>query len=151
MFLLALAEGNAVQLVPDGTIFIHIALILVMIWLLNRTFFRPINQVIETRERKRGGRFGESESLLKEVQEKEAKYNETIREARAHGYQLIESERAAALSQKQETVGAVKEEVDQTLDREAAELERQSLEARQVIASEAEVLAEKISSNILRA
>ena len=40
-----------VQLFPDGTIFIHIALTLIMIWVLNRTFFRPINRVLEPREK----------------------------------------------------------------------------------------------------
>jgi F0F1-type ATP synthase membrane subunit b/b' len=54
MFFLAFAD---IQLVPDGTILIHIALILLMIWLLNRTFFRPINRVIAAREKNKGGRF----------------------------------------------------------------------------------------------
>jgi F-type H+-transporting ATPase subunit b len=148
MFLLALAEG--VQLVPDGTIFIHIALILLMIWVLNRTFFRPINRIIDVREKKSGGRFGESESILREVTEKQAKYNETLREARSQGYEIIEKERAEALSIKQEKLGVVKEEVDQKLAQETAELERQTVEARQAIAADAEKIAEKISANILR-
>src|SRR6476646_5574329 len=43
-------EGS-IQLFPDGTIFIHISLILLMIWVLNRTYFRPVNKVIESREK----------------------------------------------------------------------------------------------------
>jgi F-type H+-transporting ATPase subunit b len=150
MFLLALAESASVQLVPDGTIFIHIALILVMIFVLNRTFFRPINRIIDAREKKRGGRFGESAGLLKEVAEKQAQYNETIREARTKGYELVEKERAAALGFKQEKLGAVKTEVEQKLAAETAEIERQTAEARRAIAADAEVIADKISSNILR-
>jgi F0F1-type ATP synthase membrane subunit b/b' len=72
----------AVQLVPDGTVFIHIALILLMIWTLNRTFFRPINRIIDARERNKGGRFGEAESILREVSEKQTKYNQAMTEAR---------------------------------------------------------------------
>ena len=56
MVVLAFAEGGAIQLVPDGTIFIHIALILLMIFILNRTFFRPVNRVLDARERNKGGR-----------------------------------------------------------------------------------------------
>jgi len=52
MHLLAAAE--VIQLFPDGTIFIHIAMVLGMIWILNRTFFRPINRVLETREQNKG-------------------------------------------------------------------------------------------------
>lgn len=148
MFLLAFAE---VQLIPDGTIFIHIAIILLMIWILNRTFFRPINRIIEQREKNKGGRFGESETLLKEVAEKETKYNEALRDARSKGYELVEKERTKALNKRQEKLGTAREEIQQKLTEETTELEKQTAEARQSIATEAEKMAEKISSNILKA
>jgi F-type H+-transporting ATPase subunit b len=150
MFLLAFAESTSVQLVPDGTLFIHIALILLMIFILNRTFFKPINRIIEERERNKGGG-SEAQTLLTEVAEKEATYNEAVREARSKGYELIEKERAGALTAKQEKVSAAKQEVEQTLTSEISELEKQTSEARTAIAAEAEKMAEKISGNILRA
>lgn len=150
MFLLAFAESGSVQLVPDGTLFIHIALILLMIYILNRTFFRPINRVIEEREKNKGGG-GEAATLLGEVAEKETKYNEAMREARSKGYELIEQERSQALNQKQETVSAAKSEAERTLSTEISELEKQTGEARASIAAEAEKMAEKISANILKA
>lgn len=48
---MALLLFQEVRLVPDGTLFVHIAIILIMIWVLNRTFFRPVNRIIESRER----------------------------------------------------------------------------------------------------
>lgn len=151
MVLLAFAESTPVQLVPDGTLFLHIAIILLMIWILNRTFFRPINRIIETREKNKGGRFGESEALLKEVAEKETKYNEALRDARSKGYELVEKERSKAISKRQEKLGTAKEEIQQKLTEETTELEKQTAEARQSIVTEAEKMAEKISSSILRA
>jgi len=150
MVLLAFAESALVQLIPDGTLFIHIALILLMIFILNRTFFRPINRIIEAREKNKIGG-SESENLLREVSEKELRYNEALREARSKGYELIEQERGAALAQKQVTVSTAKEEAQATLTEEMSQLETQTAQARQTIASEAEKMAEKISSNILRA
>jgi F0F1-type ATP synthase membrane subunit b/b' len=150
MVLLAFAESAAVQLIPDGTIFIHIALILLMIFILNRTFFRPINRIIEAREKNKVGG-SESENLLREVAEKETKYNEAMRDARSRGYELIEQERSTALSQKQTTVSMAREESQATLTEELSQLDKQTTEARAAIASEAEKMAEKISSNILRA
>src|SRR5215213_6691806 len=114
---LAFAEASPIQLVPDGTIFIHIALILFMIWVLNRTFFRPINRIIAAREKNKIGGT-EAENLLREVAEKESRYNEAMREARSQGYKLIETERSEALTQKQEKLGAAKEEVQQTYAQE---------------------------------
>jgi len=150
MFFPTVLAFQEVRLVPDGTIFIHIALILLMIWVLNRTFFRPINRVIESREKNKGGRFGEAAEILRTVEERQAGYNAAILEARSKGYDLINNERTAALAQRQEKVSAVKTEVEQKLALENAELERQIIEARKTIALDAEQMAEKISSNILR-
>lgn len=150
MVLLAFAESAAVQLVPDGTIFIHIALILLMIWVLQKTFFKPINRIIEAREKKRVGG-SEADNLLREVAEKQSRYNEALLEARSQGYELIEQERGAALAVKQESVSTAREEAQATLTEEISQLEKQTTEARQTIASEAEKMAEKISANILRA
>lgn len=148
MFLLALAE---VQLVPDGTVIIHVALILIMIFILNRTFFRPINRILESREKNRGGRFGEAEGILSEVNEKQSKYNQAMLEARSEGYGMIEKERAEAVAKREAALVGVKEEVAQKFATEKSELEQQTAQAKAAIAAEAEKLAEKISSNILRA
>lgn len=146
MFFLAFAE---VQLVPDGTIFIHIALILLMIWLLNRTFFRPINRVIAAREKNKGGRFGEAEEILQIVSEKNAEYQKAMLEARASSYELIEREKAEALTRRQAEIETVKAETEQTVAREKEELGRQAAQARTTIASEAEQMAERITVSIL--
>jgi F-type H+-transporting ATPase subunit b len=136
--------------VPDGTILIHIALILLMIFILNRTFFRPVNRVIEAREKHKGGRFGAAGDILRQVEEKNARFEAEMREARAEGYEIIEAERAAALAVREDDVGAVKAEVEQRLAVEKAAMAEQTEQARRQIAAEAKVLAEKISSNILK-
>lgn len=147
MVLLAFQE---VRLVPDGTLIIHIALILIMIWVLNRTFFRPINRIIESRERNKGGHSSEAQEILKNIGEKQLRYDAAMLEARSEGYELIERERTQAVAGRQEKIGAVKAEVTQLVERENLELDKQASEARTVIAQEAEKMAEKISSNILK-
>ncbi len=147
MVLLAFQE---VRLVPDGTIFIHIALILLMIWILNRTLFRPINRVIESRERNKGGRSSEAQEILKTIGEKQSHYEAAMLEARNEGYGLIERERIQAVADRQEKIGAVKEEVAQFVARENQELDRQTVEIKAAVVGEAEKMAERISSNILK-
>jgi len=139
-----------VRLIPDATLFIHIALILLMIWVLNRTFFRPINRVIESRERNKGGRSSEAQEILKNIGEKQSRFDAAMLEARSQGYELIERERAEAIASRQQKIGAVKEEVAQFVARETTDLGRQDEEVRAVIAQEAEKMAAKISSTILR-
>ncbi len=147
MFLLMFQE---VRLVPDGTMLIHIALILLMIWILNRTFFRPINRILVSRERNQGGHSAEADAILHQVSEKQARYNQAMLQARSEGYELVERERASATIQRQEKIAVVKEEITQKIEREIQELERQTVQAKTVIASEAEQLAEKISANLLK-
>jgi F-type H+-transporting ATPase subunit b len=150
MPIFAFAEGSPIQLVPDGTIFIHIALILLMIYVLNRTFFRPINRVIESREKNKGGHSGEALEILREVQEKQAQYESALLQARSEGYDLIEKERAKALKKKEQKISEAKEAAEVFYREKIDDLEKQTDAARQVIAAEAEKMAEKISSNILK-
>jgi len=150
MVLLAFAE-QTVQLLPDLTVFLHVGMILVMIWFLNRTFFKPINRILESRERNRGSHRGEAEEILEEVSEKNAEYNAAMLEARNEGYELIEKERHTALNKKTAEVAKVKEEVTEYLSGELSDLEKQTVEAEAAIKDEAEKMADKISANILKA
>jgi F-type H+-transporting ATPase subunit b len=148
MFLLAFAEP--IQLFPDGTIFIHIGLILLMIWVLNRTFFRPIYRVIASREMQKGGRGSEADNILLEAGEKESKYNQELLEARSRGYEMIEQEQAEAAKAREDSLGAARREIETRLAAEKADLEKQKAEAKTVLEQQANEMADKISANILR-
>ena len=150
MVVLAFAEGGAIQLVPDGTILIHIALILLMIYILNRTFFRPVNRILDARERNKGGASSEAHSILKQVNQKTAQYNAALRDARTEGYNLIESERSAAVAARESKIEAVKAEEAQRLAKENEALQKQTAEARVTLSAEAQSIADRISSNILK-
>jgi len=147
MLLLAFQK---VELMPNGTMLIHIALILLMIWILNRTLFRPVNRVIEAREKNKGGHSGEAQEILKNVGEKQSHIEAAMLEARSEGYELVERTRTSAVAERQEKIGAVKAEVAELTARENQELDRQKNEARATIAAEAGQIAERISSNILK-
>ncbi|MEP7214076.1 MAG: hypothetical protein ABI791_13435 [Acidobacteriota bacterium] len=149
MVLLAFAES--IQLFPDGTLFIHIALVLMMIWVLNRTFFKPINRVIESREKFKGGRNVEADEILASAAEKQGRYTAEMLEARTKGYQLVEGERSQAIAAKTEIVATAKTETAAAFDSERQSLISQAEQARAEITREAEVMAERISSTILKA
>ncbi len=149
MFLLAFAES--IQLFPDGTLFIHIALILLMIWVLNRTFFRPINAVIASREKFKGGRNIEADEITAIVAEKQKQYTAEMLAARNEGYGLIERERSEAIARRGEKVAEAKAETSRMLESERKELQAQTESARLAIVREADVMAERIAANILKA
>ncbi len=148
MFLFAFAE--TVQLLPDGSLIIHIGLILLMIYILNRTFFRPINRIIEARVKNKGGRFTEAEEILNKVSKKQAAYEADLLEARSKGYEIIEKERLEAIQQRQAEIEAVKAETSEKFTQSKDEIARQTEEARAAIKTQADELADKISASILK-
>ena len=148
MHVLAFAES--VQLFPDGTIFIHIALILLMIWVLNRTFFKPINKVIQSREKFKNVAGGEAGSIEAQAAEKEAEYNRAMLEARSAGYDLIENEHRKLVRAREKRLAETKAEVKQKETAEKGELARQTEEAKAAIRVEAPKLADQIAASVLK-
>lgn len=146
-----LVFADSIQLFPDGTLFIHVALILLMIWVLNRTFFKPISRLLESREKHRGGYGAEAESIRGEVSEKQAKYQQELLAARSEGYELIEKQRTAAVAARASKLAEAKAETARSLSDGKQRVELETAEARAVIAKEADAIADKISSNILNA
>ena len=132
--LLAFAD-SAIQLVPDGTLLFHLALIVVMVGMLNATLLKPINRVLQERDRRTKGRLNEAQSVLLSMEAKMREYEARRREARARGYARLEEDRGAASREREKKVGVVKAEVTNWRDREK---ERLRVDADQVKASLAE-------------
>jgi F0F1-type ATP synthase membrane subunit b/b' len=148
MIVLAFAE-NAIQLVPDGTLLIHLLLVIGMVAVLNRTLFRPINKVLEERETETGGRLSEAQRVQKDFESSQLKYERGLRDARSAAYQLIEAERSEALNQREEKITRTKEDIRLWVSNERAEIERQAEEVRNALARESIESAVGIGSQIL--
>jgi F-type H+-transporting ATPase subunit b len=148
MTFVAFAE-NSIQLVPDGTLFLHIIIILVMVFVLNATLFKPINRILEEREKRTRGRSGEAHDILRRVEEKVTQYERTLREARSEGYRLMEQERAAAVSERQSRLGVVRDEINRSVMEQKEAIRVQVEEARATLDQEARRLAAEIGSQIL--
>ena len=146
---LALAE-NSIQLVPDGTLFFHIALIILMVFVLNITLFRPINKVLEERERRTRGRSGEAQDVLGRVESGLKRYETSLREARLEGYHLLEAQRAEALSARQTQLGALREELRGSIEEQKDSIQAQTEAARNALAGDAQRVAAQISNRVLR-
>ncbi len=147
MIFLALAES--IQLVPDGTLFLHIAIILLMIYTLNRTLFRPINRVLEERERSTHGRTGEAREILQQVDESLASYERSLRDARGDSYRLLEQQRSEAMNLRQSKIDLVKDEISNVIQRQKEVIHAQTEEARAILENEARRVAGIVSTQIL--
>ena len=148
MSLLAFSSG-AIQLVPDGTLLFHLALIVAMVSLLNATLLKPINRILESRERRTKGRIGEAERILSSVDEKMREYQTRLREARGSGYSLLEEERSGAARNREGLVSSVKAEVSEWQAAEKEKLKQDEAEVKARLVKDAAARASEIGARIL--
>ena len=144
-----LAEAS-IQLVPDGTLLLHLVAIFLMVFILNRTLLKPINRILAEREKQIGGRLSEAQMLSADAEEKTRQYQSALREARSDGYRLLEKERAAGLKQKDEKVRHHREQLSQTVAKELESIEKQQEKVRTELEQQADSMGVLISSQILR-
>jgi F-type H+-transporting ATPase subunit b len=144
-----LAQAS-IQLVPDGTLLLHLLMVAVMVFILNRTLLKPINRILAERERQVEGRLREAQVMAAETEEKLKRYNAALHEARVDGYKLLEKERAEGLKQKDEALRLYRDQVSQQV---AARIETTRLQQESVkkeLEAQAGAISGLISSQILR-
>jgi len=143
-----LAESS-IQLVPDGTLLLHLLMVGLMVAVLNRTLLKPINKILVEREKHILGRVDEAQEMLKLREQKLDDYNSALREARSEGYHLLEKERSQAVKEKDARVKAFKEENDRIVAQELQSTQNQERQVRNELETKAEALGAMISSQVL--
>jgi F-type H+-transporting ATPase subunit b len=147
-FFLGFAE-NSIQLVPDGTMLLHIVIILVMVFVLNATLFKPINRILQAREKRTRGRHGEAQGILDDVSAKLSDYEHKLRAGRAEAYALTERERAAALQERQKKVNEMRQQLAASVAQEKDVIREQADAARETLEVEAQRIAAEIGTRVL--
>src|SRR5262245_11647733 len=133
----------------DGSFLFIFFSILLLIYILNHTLFKPINQILDERERLGTGRIGESRRMMGEYEERLKRYESQLREARGEAYQRLEVERRETALERQRMIAEVKAETSAQIDGAKQEIARQAAGARQNLENEARAMAGAISSQIL--
>ena len=139
-----------IQLVPDGTLLVHLLMVALMVFILNRTLLKPINRILAEREKQVAGRLQEAQALAAETDQKLKKYNDALHAARVEGYKLLEKERAAALKEKDEKVRQVREQNSRDVSAQVDNIRRQQQSVKQELEAQAASISSLISAQVLR-
>ena len=140
---------NSIQLVPDGTLLLHVLIILVMVYVLNATLFRPINRILEAREKRTRGRLTEAQEIMKGVSEKLAEYERALRAARTEAYAVTEHERAGEMKDRQRVLDETRAQLAASTASEKEAIQRQAEAARTTLEAEARRIGVEIGTRIL--
>jgi F-type H+-transporting ATPase subunit b len=122
-----------------------------MVVLLNATLLKPINRILEERDRRTKGRLSEANKTLLTVEEKLRAYESQLREARASGYAAMEQERGKLSKERERRMGEVKAEAASLVSQEKERIKAEAGEVRNSLRVSAEERAREISEQILRA
>ena len=139
-----------IQLVPDGTLLLHLLMVIVMVFILNRTLLKPINQILAEREKQVEGRLKEAQALAVETEQKLKQYNEALHAARIEGYKLLEKERADGLKEKDEKVRLYREQTSREVAAQLDHIKGQEQSVRQELETQAASISSLITSQVLR-
>ena len=148
VFPLGFAE-NSIQLVPDGTLILHVLIILVMVYVLNATLYKPINSILEKREQRTRGRLSEAQEILKTVSQKVAAYEQALRQARAEAYAFAESERSSAMQDRKQKLNEMRRQLAESIAKEKQAIEQQAAAARGILDTESRRIAREIGARVL--
>ena len=146
MTILALA-GSVLSL--DGSFLFIFISILCLIYILNHTLFKPINQVLDERERLGVGRLEEAKRLLSQHEDRLSKYEERLRAARAEAYGQLEAERREAQAVRARMIAEIKSETASQIEAAKQEILKQAASGKQTLEKEARAMAATISSHLL--
>ncbi|MGH9845521.1 MAG: ATP synthase F0 subunit B [Blastocatellia bacterium] len=147
MVVLALA-GSVLSL--DGSFLFIFISILCLIFILNRTLFKPINQTLDERERLGAGRLDEAKRLLAQYEQRLSGYEKQLQDARAEAYQRLESQRREAQAARADLIAQIKSETAGQVDAARQEISSQTAAARSNLENEARAMAATISSQLLQ-
>lgn len=146
MIVLALA-GSVLSI--DGSFLVVFISILLLIFILNRTLFKPINQVLDERNHLGAGRMAEAKQLLAQYEQRLNGYEQQIQSARAEAYQFMETQRRDAQAARAEMIAQVKSETAAQIAAAREDISKQTVAAKANLESEARAMAGVISSQIL--
>jgi F0F1-type ATP synthase membrane subunit b/b' len=146
---LALAEGGGNILTPDGSILVVFLIFIALVPILNRAVVKPITDVLAERERRTSGAHTDSLATTARIEHRLGEYEEGITSARGEGYQLLESRRALAMSERQTAVEAARAAAQRTIDEAKARVGAEAEAAKGRLAADARDIAREITATVL--
>jgi F-type H+-transporting ATPase subunit b len=138
------------EIFPNWTFVPIVFFLIVLTFVLNRTYFRPMGKTLEERYHRIGGARREAEEIKKASVEKGLEFERKLRDARREADQQIAKVKTAALGEKTQVVAQQRSETEKMLQEARADIRAKTEEARSALESQAQSFATRIASRILK-
>ncbi len=145
---LILAGGGILSI--DGSFLLIFALVLLLIFVLNRTLFRPVFKLLDERDRLGLARSGEAKKLLRDAEERARDYETRIRTARSEAYHQVENRRREMKQKRQQMLADARKDAGAQIAAAREQIAQQAEIAQRALTEEAQTIAATISSQLLK-
>lgn len=133
----------------DGSLFIQIVNFLFLIWVLNIVLFKPIRNILLKRKEKVEGLQQRIDISNKDASERDAAFDQGIREARAKGLKEKDSLMAAASEEEKNMIEEINKKAQADLAEVQDKIKRDAETVRTVLQKEVDDFAKAIGQKLL--
>ncbi len=123
--------------------------VVVLTYLLNSLFFKPVGKVVEKREEFVRGNIAEAKKKLAEVEKLEADLQNQLLKARSEAVKIVNEAEKDSDKLYQEAIELANSEANASKENARLEIENQTSSAREQLTKQAEVLSELIVNRLI--
>jgi F0F1-type ATP synthase membrane subunit b/b' len=135
---------------PDLSIVVVMILVWSLYFVLKKSFFDPINQILLQRDSEIAGAQQEAKDKLAQADQKSRAYQDALKAARLESYRQQETLRAEASKHRFETLAETRHQAEKIVQAAKEEIEGQVVKAKRTLESEVHSIADGIVKTILR-
>jgi len=133
----------------DWTILLQAGNFLLLMFVLNLLLYRPLRDVLQRRRAAVEGGHGRARELEGQINEKIARYQEQLQQAKLQGNAEKAALRAAAAREEAEIMGAAHKDASEHLKTIKNRVGAEAEAARQSLRAETETLAAQVAAKVL--
>ena len=135
---------------PDLSVLVIIFLVWSLYFILKRSFFDPINKILEDRDAAINGAQRQAAEKLGQFEEKSRIYQDNLKAARLEIYRQQEALRSEALNQRSQILAEGRQQAEQLIQFTRKEVQDQVASAKNQLDSDLTRIADGIVKAILR-
>jgi F0F1-type ATP synthase membrane subunit b/b' len=135
---------------PDLSIIVVMLLVWGLYFLLKKSFFDPLNQILSERHAATEGAQQEAQQKLSQFDQKSRAYQQAIKSARLESYRHQENLRVEALKERFQVIAEGRRQAEQAISSGRTEIEGQVTAAKRTLESEVNSIADEIVKTVMR-
>ncbi len=136
-------------MIPDLSVFWVIGIVLLLVWLMDRLLFRPVQRIMRDRQGAIESARELAERSASRAAEATAEFDTKTKAARAEIYRQMDEQRRTALAGRAELLSATRQEAEASIEEGRARIRAEAEHASQTLARDAEALGAAIADRVV--